>query len=163
VTPTVWVLGDQLNRSISSLADRKPGDCRVLFVMSVGKAASKRWHAQRLHLVLSAMEHFAEELRAEGFEVDVRRASTLSAGLAEHVREFHVEHVVAMEPMSYDGRAMLERNGVELTRNNQFTCHYEDFAAWAEPRKRLTMEDFYAGDVGFGPGGLVAGDSGTSP
>ena len=93
MTPTVWVLGDQLNRSIASLADRRPGDCRVLFVISAHKVDSKRWHAQRLHLVLSAMEHFAAELRAEGFAVDVRRARTLSAGLGEHKREYGVEPV----------------------------------------------------------------------
>lgn len=141
--PTVWVLGDQLNRSISSLSERTPGDCRVLFVESTKKIGSKRWHGQRLHLVLSAMEHFAQELRDEGFAVDYRRAPSLMAGLAAHIDEFGVEHVVAMEPMSYGGLAMLKRQGVELTRNNQFTCHYDEFAAWASPRKRLTMEDFY--------------------
>ncbi len=143
MTTTVWVLGDQLNRSISSLADRQPGDCRVLFVESTSKIESKRWHVQRLHLVLSAMEHFAAELRAEGFDVDYRRATTLSQGLMAHVDAFDVETVVAMEPMSYDGRAMLERHGVQLTRNNQFTCHYDDFASWTEGRKSFKMEDFY--------------------
>ncbi|HBX10733.1 MAG TPA: cryptochrome/photolyase family protein, partial [Candidatus Microthrix parvicella] len=62
---TVWVLGDQLNRRVGALADRKPGDCRVLLVTSEAKISSKRWHRQRLHLVLSAMAHFAAELRAE--------------------------------------------------------------------------------------------------
>lgn len=28
--PTVWVLGDQLNRDIASLADRSPDDARAL-------------------------------------------------------------------------------------------------------------------------------------
>ena len=78
---TVWILGDQLNRHIGALAERKAGDCRVLLVTSEAKIASKRWHRQRLHLVLSAMAHFADELRAEGFEVDHRRAPTLTAGL----------------------------------------------------------------------------------
>lgn len=140
---TVWVLGDQLNRNISSLANRTPDDCRVLFVESTSKIASKKWHAQRLHLVLSAMEHFAAELRDDGFEVDYRRATSLSDGLRAHVDEFDVDEVVAMEPMSYDGRAMLERHGVQLTRNNQFTCHYDDFAGWVADRKSFKMEDFY--------------------
>lgn len=141
--PTVWVLGDQLNRNISSLANRSPGECRVLFVESAHKIDSKKWHGQRLHLVLSAMEHFAAELRAEGFEVDYRRASSLSHGLLAHVDAFDVDEVTAMEPMSYDGRRMLERHGVQLTRNNQFTCHYDDFAEWAANRKSFRMEDFY--------------------
>ena len=141
--PTVWVLGDQLNRGIASLETRAPGECRVLLVESDAKVASKRWHIQRIHLVVSAMRHFAEELRAEGFEVDYRRASTLAAGLREHVDAFDVDEVIAMEPMSWDGRAMLERHGVSLVRNNQFSCHYDDFAEWATDRKALKMEDFY--------------------
>ncbi|MBT5756997.1 MAG: cryptochrome/photolyase family protein, partial [Acidimicrobiaceae bacterium] len=56
---TIWILGDQLNRSIGPIANRQPGECRVLLVESTTKAVSKRWHRQRLHLVISAMRHFA--------------------------------------------------------------------------------------------------------
>ncbi len=141
--PTIWVLGDQLNRSISSLASHDPTSCRVLFVESSAKLASKRWHVQRAHLVISAMRHFAEELRSDGFDVDYRTALTLGSGLRAHVDEFDVDHVICMEPMSADGRAMLERHGVSLTANNQFTCHYDDFATWARNRTNFKMEDFY--------------------
>lgn len=141
--PTVWILGDQLDRSRGALADRAPGDCRVLLVESEAKIASKPWHRQRLHLVLSAMAHFAQELEAEGFDVDHRRAPSLAAGLQAHRDVFDVERVVAMEPMSWDGLEMLRRNDVEIVRNDQFTCHYDEFASWAADRKRLVMEDFY--------------------
>ena len=140
---TIWVLGDQLNRSVGPLADREPGDCRVLLVESETKLRSKTWHRQRRHVVVSAMRHFAAELRAEGFDVDYRRAPTLAAGLRAHVDETGVDRVIAMEPMSYDGRAMLDRLGVTVNRNEQFLCHYDDFAAWVEPRTAFKMEDFY--------------------
>jgi deoxyribodipyrimidine photolyase-related protein len=141
--PTVWVFGDQLNRSRGALGGQMPGQCRVLLVESETLTTSRRWHRQRLHLVLSAMTHFAAELRAEGFEVDHRTARTLGQGLLDHVAEFGTRRVVAMEPTSWDGRAELERLGVELVRNDLFLCHYDDFASWAAGRKRLTMEDFY--------------------
>ncbi len=141
--PTVWLLGDQLNRNVGALRHRSPGDCRVLLVQSQAKVASKRWHRQRLHVVLSAMAHFAEELRDEGFEVDHRLAATLLDGLRSHVEEFEVQHVVAMEPMSFDGRRMLQRAGVESIPNEQFTCGYDEFAEWAEGRASFKMEDFY--------------------
>lgn len=141
--PTVWVLGDQLNREIASLANRSPGEVRVLLVESRAKLSSKRWHVQRLHLVLSAMAHFAADLAAEGFEVDHREADSLAAGLRAHCDQFDVERVVAMEPMSWNGRAILERLGVEVVPNNQFLCSYDDFAAWAGGRRSLKMEDFY--------------------
>jgi len=140
---TIWVLGDQLNRSVGPLARRQPGECRVLLVESSTKIASKRWHRQRLHLVLSAMRHFAAELQADGFDVDYRVADTLRAGLRAHVAEFDVDRVIAMEPMSWDGLAMLRELGVHVDKNEQFTCHYDDFAAWAAGRKSFKMEDFY--------------------
>ena len=101
--PTVWVLGDQLDRTRGALAGRMPGECRVLLVESQGLIMSRRWHRQRLHLVLSAMEHFAVELTAEGFDVDHRRASSLRQGLRDHIAEVGARSVIAMEPMSWNG------------------------------------------------------------
>ena len=141
--PTIWVLGDQLHRNVGGLRHRSPGDCRVLLVQSEAKVASKRWHRQRLHLVLSAMAHFAAELRDEGFEVDHRRASTLLAGVRSHIDEFNVGRVIAMEPMSWDGVRLFEQAGVETIPNEQFTCSYREFADWAAGRRRFKMEDFY--------------------
>ncbi len=141
--PTVWILGDQLRRDAGALAGRVPGECRVLIVESAAKIGSKRWHRQRLHLVLSAMRHFARELIEEGFEVDLRSADTLEAGLAAHRRDHDVAGVTVMEPMSWSGRALLDRLDVELVRNDQFLCHYEEFALWAAGRTTLRMEDFY--------------------
>jgi len=89
------------------------------------------------------MHHFADELRAEGFEVDHRVAESLPAGLRAHCDEFGVERVFAMEPMSWDGRAMLHRLGVDVYPNDQFLCHYADFAAWIADRTTFKMEDFY--------------------
>jgi deoxyribodipyrimidine photolyase-related protein len=137
------VFGDQLDRERGALVGRRPGECRVLIVESETLITSRRWHRQRLHLVLSAIAHFAAELRVEGFEVDHRRASTLSQGLRAHLEEFGVRRVIAMEPTSWGWRAALERLGVELVRNDLFLCHYNDFAGWAAGRTRLTMEDFY--------------------
>ncbi len=89
------------------------------------------------------MAHFAAELRDEGFDVDHRTAPTLADGLRAHCGDYDVGRVVAMEPMSWDGRGLLDRLGVELVRNDQFTCHYDDFATWAAARSTFKMEDFY--------------------
>lgn len=140
---TVWVLGDQLNRSIGALAVAQPSTHRVLLVESTALIGSKRWHRQRAHLVLTAMRRFADELRAEGFTVDHRRADTLPAGLAAHVTEFSPDEVLVTEPNSYDALQMVQRLGCTTVRSNQFLCHRDDFAAWAAGRKGLKLEDFY--------------------
>ena len=140
---TVWVLGDQLNRNLGALKTASTGRDRVLLVESHRKLVSKRWHVQRAHLVVTAMRRFTAELRADGFEVDLRRADSLAAGLDAHCRDHAPNGVVAMETASWDGRQLLRRLGVTAVQSDQFLCHYDDFAGWADGRRQLKMEDFY--------------------
>ena len=144
MTRTVWILGDQLHRNIASLHGATPADTTVLFVTSTHLLGAKRWHRQRLHVVLSGMAKLARDLRAEGFRVDERVAPTLAAGAREHRAAFEPTEVVALSPMSLRGVAMLERSGVRLLPNDQFLCSAEAFAGWGASRAgRLRMEDFY--------------------
>ena len=92
---TVWVLGDQLNRRIGALSAAAPSSTRVLMVESSAMLTGKRFHRQRLHLVLTAMRRFAAELARAGFAVDYRRAPTLAAGFRAHCAEFTPAAVVA--------------------------------------------------------------------
>jgi len=141
--PTVWILGDQLRRDAGALASRTPSDCRVLLVESDGVLGRHRWHRQRAHLVLSAMRHLTDELRAEGFEVDHRRASSLEAGLAAHRRIHSPSSVLAATPSSHGAAALFARTGVEIVADDFFATSVEEFDGWAGGRKRLRMEDFY--------------------
>jgi deoxyribodipyrimidine photolyase-related protein len=140
---TIWVLGDQLNRRLGPLAAATPGQDRVLLIRSQAKLASKPWHRQRAHLIITAMHRFAIELRAEGFEVDEREAPTFRTGLAAHCEAFKPSRVVAMESANFAGNQLLIDLGVELVRSDQFLCHRADFATFAAGRKGLKMEDFY--------------------
>ena len=137
------MLGDQLSMDHGPLRDRDPTSTRVLLVESMAKVEAKRWHRQRLHLVLASMRKFADELRNAGFDVDYRQASTLRQGLADHRARFSPSAVTAMAPMSWDGEAMLGSAGVEVVPNVQFLCDRESFASWADQRKSFKMEDFY--------------------
>ena len=83
---TVWVFGDQLSHQVGPLAEADPATTRVLLVESEALLRSRRWHRQRLHLVLAGMRRFAGELEELGFAVDHRRAPTMADGLAEHRR-----------------------------------------------------------------------------
>jgi deoxyribodipyrimidine photolyase-related protein len=140
---TIWIFGDQLNPDISSLHGQTPGDCRILMVESLQKIQSKNWHAQRQHVVISAMMHFAEELREKGFEVDYQLATSFQKGLEKHCQDNAVTEVSAMEPSSWKCREFLEKNGIQIIPNNQFVCSYSDFAEWSKSRKQLRLEDFY--------------------
>ena len=95
--PSVLILGAQLNPNISSLAGKSPDNCRILMVENTSKIESKRWHNQRIHLVISAMMHFADELEKKGFEVDYLKSSTLKDGLEVHRKTYEVSEIIAME------------------------------------------------------------------
>ena len=140
---TVWVLGDQINRSIGALAAATPSTHRVLFVESRAKLTSKAWHIQRAHFVVTSMRRFADELRTEGFEVDYRFAKSLALGHRQHIDEFAPSAVEVSEPLSWAGLSLVRRLGCSVVRSNQFLCHYGDFAAWMKTRKSFKMEDFY--------------------
>ena len=140
---TIWVFGDQLNRSLGALAGAEPGTHRILMVESTAKLRSKSWHVQRAHFVVSAMRHFAEELRSSGFAVDYRRASSLREGFDEHMHEFDPSRVSVTEPASFRGLRLVRDLGCHVQRSDQFLCHYDDFANWASARKSFKMEDFY--------------------
>ncbi len=140
---TVWVLGDQLNRSIGALAGADPADARILLIESEGMLSGRPFHRQRLHLVVTAMRRFADELTSAGFDVDYRRSPSLAAGLDAHRREHRPYRVVATEPNSRRVDQLLRDLDVELVRSNQFLCHRDEFAAWAGGRSRLRLEDFY--------------------
>jgi deoxyribodipyrimidine photolyase-related protein len=138
---TVWVFGDQLNRRIGALGAADPDDTMVLLVESDRLIRSGR-HRQRVHLVITAMRRFAAELEGSGFRVDLRRAPTLASGVEHHRAAHRPGHIVATEPNSRAARALCEQLGVELMRSDQFLCHYDEFAAWADGN-RMRLEDFY--------------------
>ncbi|HEX8105331.1 MAG TPA: cryptochrome/photolyase family protein [Solirubrobacteraceae bacterium] len=133
---TALVLGDQLSHGNPVL----DGADRVLLVESRAALARLRYHRQRRHLVLSAMRHFAAELRERGVEVverrDVRRMGDVLGAFGE---------VRCAEPNSLPSRRALEKLGVRFVPSTQFLTAPDDFAAWADGRRRLVMEDFYRG------------------
>ena len=65
---TVLIFGDQLNTAIGALATAKPKSHRVLMVESTSKVAARKWHIQRIHLIVASMRRFADELREIGYD-----------------------------------------------------------------------------------------------
>lgn len=95
---TVWVLGDQLNRDLGAMSNASPDDTRVLLVESRAMIEARRFHRQRLHLVVSSMRRLGRELTRSGFQVDYRRAASLTDGVGEHRRRFQPHSIVATDP-----------------------------------------------------------------
>ena len=104
---SVWVFGDQLNRSIGALADARPGRDRILMVEARDKIEGRPWHRQRLHFLLASMRRFAAELRDAGFDVDYRIAATMRAGVVAHRAEHAPDEIIVTEPNSWRARRLV--------------------------------------------------------
>lgn len=149
---TVWILGDQLLREHPALlaaeAQASRSQLRVVLVESERRKQKLPYQRKKLVLLISAMRHYAEELRAAGYTVDYRRASSVLAGLRQHVAEFQPTHIVTMAAAEYSGRvfqqtqlAGLLDSPVTVLPNTQFLCGR--FDPYPAPGKKVILENFY--------------------
>ncbi|WLT37342.1 cryptochrome/photolyase family protein [Synechocystis sp. B12] len=149
MTIGIWVLGDQLWSGQTALKSHQ-GDrsqVPVILIESAEFARQRPYHRQKLVLVWSAMRHFAEDLRAEGWSVTYEIAADFLTPLHHWLKTQGISHLQVMAPGDRPFEAWLKSLTLpcELTllRNNHFLWSREDFSAWAGDRKRLLLEDFY--------------------
>lgn len=149
------IFGDQLSRSIASLSDIDRQTDRVLMVEVNEEATYVRHHQQKLVLVLSAMRHFADELKKDGVQVDYvymgddDNSGSFSGEVKRALQHHQCDHLVVTEPGEWRVLEMIrtwQKNldiSVEIRPDNRFLCSLAEFAKWAEGRKSLRMEYFY--------------------
>jgi len=147
---TVWILGDQLNPSISALKGLPTSECAILMVESLARARRLPYHKQKLALIWSAMRHFAQELRELGYSVDYYEAQPhATTALDAHIGKYQPTRIRLMETAEHSRSAqlaeMLTTYGVEveITPNNMFLSDRSEFARDARGKKTLLMESFY--------------------
>ncbi len=149
------VLGDQLTREVAALDGLDPARDVVLMVEVADETRYVPHHKQKIVFILSAMRHFAEELKAEGIAVDYVRlddpqnTGSFTGELKRALARHEVERIVATEPGEWRVRAMMETWGaetglpVEIREDDRFIASRGRFARWAEGRKGFRMEFFY--------------------
>ncbi|MGC6492371.1 MAG: cryptochrome/photolyase family protein [Myxococcota bacterium] len=141
-----------LHPDLSALAEG-PDTVEVLLVRSIAKGASLRWHRQKLVLVLSAMQHFAEELRALGYRVHERTAPSYVAAIEQQLAEASYEALHVMQPKEWGLDQALRKAQFSVPvvwhedsgAAGHFLISREDFATWASTQKgpQLRMDVFY--------------------
>ncbi|MBK8908518.1 MAG: cryptochrome/photolyase family protein [Rhodospirillales bacterium] len=149
------VLGDQLSRSVSALRDIDPERDIVLMAEVMDECTYVSHHPKKIALILSAMRHFADDLRRDGVRVDYRRldapgnTGSFRGEVQAAVGRHRPERVVATEPGEW--RVRDDMAGwqaacgapVDIRDDDRFVCSLADFRAWAEGRRTLRMEYFY--------------------
>ncbi len=151
----VPILGDQLSHSISSLQEPSKTGAVVLMMEVWDEATYVKHHKQKIALLFSAMRHFAEELRADGWVVDYvtlddpANAHSFTGEVARAVERHTPSAIHVTEAGEWRVQQAIEEWAdtfaceVEILPDTRFICDHATFRQWAEDRKALTMEHFY--------------------
>lgn len=150
VRRAILVLGDQLSMDLAVLRDGDPDRDVVVMAEVPDETGYVPHHPKKIVLVLSAMRHFAEDLRAAGWDVRYFRLeedgprSICGALMAVH-QECQPEEVVCVRPGEWRLIEALEACPVtvRMVADDRFLCSEDRFRDWAEGRKELRMEWFY--------------------
>ena len=134
----LWLFGDQLGPAVHALPQHADRD--VVLVESTGVLARRRYHRQKLHLVLSALRHLDDEL---GDRSTLYRTRTYREAIEQVGRP-----VVVHQPTSYGAAELVDRlrkDGLvaAVLPTTTFARPRAEFAAWAGDDRSFTMETFY--------------------
>lgn len=166
----VLVLGDQLSPDISSLATAdKECDC-VLMVEVEEEASYVKHHKKKIAFLFSAMRHFAENLKNQGWHVDYvkiddcENTGSFTGEVKRAIARHELSGVVVTEPGEWRVLEIIntwEKSlglTVEVITDCRFICSHEEFRMWASGRKQLRMEYFYR-EMRRKTGLLMVGDA----
>jgi len=133
----LWLFADQLGPSAYG-GEHAQRD--VMLVEATSALRKRRYHRQKLHLVLSALRHADREL---GERSTLLRAETYTKALEDYGRP-----VLVHEPTSFAAEKFVHRlreRGLvaDILPTPTFALSRKDFQQWAGARTRFRMEDFY--------------------
>ena len=149
MTTGIWILGDRLTKNQLSLIDNQNNKQQtpVIFIESSNYVRQRPYHLQKLVLVWSAMRHFAEELKADNWQVTYEIADDFVTPLKNWLEQNKIEELQITSPCDRPfAKAIGNWNlGCEITflPDTHFLWSRDEFIDWAKSRKRLLMEDFY--------------------
>ncbi len=116
----------------------------------VSEEATHVWtHKARIALFLSAMRHFRDELRGQGWLVDYRemesRPSSLADELRRSIQALKPQRVRVVEPGEYRVARQLRAAcpEIEVLTDTHFLSTVEEFSQHAKDRRQLRLEFFY--------------------
>lgn len=168
-TNLILVLGDQLSPNLSSLNFARKDRDTILMVEVQEEASYVRHHKKKIAFLFSAMRHFAQRLRADGWRVDyvklddAQNSGSFAGEVARAIQRHKPSRIAVTEPGEWrvlaDMKGWAEQFGlpVEILPDERFLCSHEEFQTWAEGRKQFRMEYFYR-EMRRKTGLLMAGD-----
>ncbi|MGF1540074.1 MAG: cryptochrome/photolyase family protein [Pleurocapsa sp.] len=145
----IWILGDRLTKqqlSLKNNADKKQ-QTPVILIESSNYVKQRSYHQQKLVLVWSAMRHFAEELKADGWQVTYAIAEDFVSPLKNWIKQNQITELQITKPCDRPFTKFIHslklNCQLNLLPDNHFLWNQVEFKTWAKSRKKLLLEDFY--------------------
>ena len=151
----VLILGDQLDAEASALQGFDPQQ-DALWMAEVAEESTHVWSSkQRTTVFLSAMRHFAQQLRERGWPLhytvldEPANTGTLAGELQRTLQQVQPRALVLTAPGDWRVlqalRAVAQAQGLalDIRDDTHFFSTVRDFARHAQGRKQLRLEYFY--------------------
>ena len=149
------IFADQLSLNLSSLMTSEQSETVILMMEVAEETKTVPHHRMKMAFLFSAMRHFANDLKNNGWTVDYvaldddDNTGSFGGEIKRAIYRHSPEHIRVCEPSEY---RVLERvrawEGefnipVHLTLDDRFLATKDEFAEWARGRKQFRMEYFY--------------------
>ncbi|WP_286275827.1 cryptochrome/photolyase family protein [Mycobacterium antarcticum] len=112
----------------------------VLLVEATSALRKRRYHRQKLHLVLSALRHADQDL---GDRTTLLQADTYTDALERFGRPVLVHQPTSFAAERFVNRLQEQGLVADVLPTPMFALPRKDFEHWAGNRQRFRMEDFY--------------------
>ncbi|MDO5756977.1 MAG: cryptochrome/photolyase family protein [Rhodobacterales bacterium] len=147
----ILVLGDQLSDGLSALKAADKTRDIVVMAEVAGETGYVPHHPKKIALVLSAMRHFALNLREHGWTVAYTRldddgnSGSIAGELLRRASEHGTSEVIATQPGEWRLIEALEDMPLKVRQlpDDRFIASLDTFNDWAKGRRELRMEYFY--------------------
>lgn len=151
----IFILGDQLSKDISSLDGMDKKSAVIVMAEVQDETTYVRHHKLKIAFLFSAMRHFAEQLRADGWEVDYTKldgddeAKSFTQVAERAIEKYRPLDLTITEASEW--RVMEDIKAwsghfdlpVNIRPDKRFIATHDEFKSWADGRKQLRMEYFY--------------------
>ncbi len=147
------ILGDQLNKRISSLRNLDIAADRIFMCEVMEESTYVNHHKKKIALIFSAMRHFYLELKQQGYTIDYvtlndpANTGSLRSELARYIRQHPVDRLIVTKPGEYRVlkivQSLKDHIKVSILDDDRFIVSEQEFRTWAYHQSELRMEYFY--------------------
>jgi len=147
----ILILGDQLDLKGAALKNFDLKNDEVIMIESMHEAQYVWTHKAKIVLFLSAMRHFANQLKELHYPLTYIQSSSLSIveALKEKIVKGNYSHLIFIEPGEWRLKQQIEELAkdlsitLEMREDDHFYCSHQEFVKWAADKKELRLEYFY--------------------